>query len=659
MANLVFKKADDAKAAITDSARKEIAALYSKWSDEIGKKAEYYKTKQNASSWLQEMNMRQLQAQLDATSKHIANEVNGIVKDTIYQVSDAVVQANNDWLIKLGFPVTGVESAFVSVPDQTVRRLITGQIYESGWSLSKSIWGDNEDTLKKLYEIVAQGLAQNMTAYDISKLLEQYVDPSRAKQWNLRMADGKNIYKKAVDYNAQRLARTLAQHGYQTSVIAVTEKNPFILDIIWRANGSRVCQLCMDRDGQHFPKNDVPLDHPNGMCTMEPAVDPDLTDKLADWINNPDGTFPEIDAFASEFGYEAMPVKTLDDYMQKYGASSTLSPASYWSKATPYQKMEAEKLKSLEGIKSGDKWYIKNIYSGDGKNLGKLKGYYESLHGTNVVQVQNEVKEIIDRAWCLQHCVNEGMKDGWDVPNSYIDRIVELISNDKVPDEYKKAFAKAVGNIDFINTESGAFYRNSQKVINIAPERLYRNEMTNNIKTVFHEMGHAIDSVNRELWQNGGAGQFSCDPQFGFKEAMLKDLLNINNNFKENARDSEGSFAFKFRKMIRDCDSNGIQDVLSAVPNMKVNIVAGYFGKDEKAAAKTIPKMNAEYGIRPNYAHSTSYWKRGNTVNEAASELFAHMSAATVCEKEMKYMQTYFPNTVEAFGKIIAHVAKL
>lgn len=313
MANLVFKKADDAKAAITDSARKEIVALYSKWSDEIGKKAEYYKTKTNASSWLQEMNMRQLQAQLDATSKHIANEVNGIVKDTIYQVSDAVVQANNGWLIKLGFPVTGVESAFVSVPDQTVRRLVTGQIYESGWSLSKSIWSDNEDTLKKLYEIVAQGLAQNMTAYDISKLLEQYVDPSRAKQWNLRMADGKNIYKKAVDYNAQRLARTLAQHGYQTSVIAVTEKNPFIMDIIWRANGSRVCQLCMDRDGQHFPKNDLPLDHPNGMCTMEPAVDPDLTDKLADWINNPDGTFPEIDAFASEFGYVPDVKKSMEE----------------------------------------------------------------------------------------------------------------------------------------------------------------------------------------------------------------------------------------------------------------------------------------------------------------------------------------------------------
>lgn len=301
--NLVFQKADIAKANITNEAKRDIEKLYSNWANEIGKKAEYYKTKTNASSWLQEQNMRQLQAQLEATSKHIANEVNGIVKDTIYQVSDAVVQANNEWLINLGFPVSGVESAFVSVPDQTVRRLVTGQIYDSGWSLSKSIWGDNEDTLKKLYEIVGQGLAQNMSVYDISKLLEQYVRPERAKQWNLRMADGRKIYPKSVDYNAQRLARTLAQHGYQTSFIAVTEKNPFIIDVIWRANGSRVCELCMDRDGQHFSKDDLPLDHPNGMCVMEPNVDQNMTDKLADWINNPDGTFPEIDEFAKQFGY--------------------------------------------------------------------------------------------------------------------------------------------------------------------------------------------------------------------------------------------------------------------------------------------------------------------------------------------------------------------
>ncbi len=301
---LIFQSADKAKAAITDAAKKDIAKLYSDWADEIGEKALYYKTKTTASSWLQEQNMRQLQAQLTATSKQISNEVYGIAKDSIYQVSDAVVQANNKWLVGLGFPVDGVNSAFVSVPDQTVRRLITGQIYESGWSLSKSIWSDNEKTLQDIYGIVAKGLAQNMSAYDISKLLETYVNPSRAKQWNLTMPDGVKIYKKAVDYNAQRLVRTLVQHGYQQSFIATTQKNPFIEYYIWRANGSRTCELCAARDGKKYAKDELPMDHPNGMCTMEPYVDEErMINGLADWVNSSDGTYPEIDEFAKEFGY--------------------------------------------------------------------------------------------------------------------------------------------------------------------------------------------------------------------------------------------------------------------------------------------------------------------------------------------------------------------
>lgn len=372
---LIFQSADKAKAAITDAAKKEIAKLYSDWADEIGEKALYYRTKTNASSWLQEQNMRQLQAQLAATSKQISNEVYGIAKDSIYKVSDAVVQANNKWLIGLGFPVDGVNSAFVSVPDQTVRRLITGQIYESGWSLSKSIWSDNEKTLQDIYGIVAKGLAQNMSAYDISKLLETYVNPSRAKQWNLTMPDGVKIYKKAVDYNAQRLVRTLVQHGYQQSFIATTQKNPFIEYYIWRANGSRTCLLCADRDGKRYAKDELPMDHPNGMCTMEPYVDDDkMIDRLADWVNNPDGYDSELDAFASEFGYEAMPVKSITDYINKYG-NSKLSPNAYWKNTTVYQKMEAEMLKKQMGATSWDKWYIQNVYNGNGNNLGKLKSW--------------------------------------------------------------------------------------------------------------------------------------------------------------------------------------------------------------------------------------------------------------------------------------------
>lgn len=301
---LIFRSADKAKQAIMASNQREIAKLYSDWAKEIGDKALYYSMKTNKSAWLQQMNMVQLQGQLTATSRQVSNEIHGLAKHSIYLTADAVVQANNKWLIGLGFPQDGVQAAFVHVPDEIVRRLVNGQIYEGGWNLSKAIWTNNEKTLKEIYGIVAKGRAMNMSAYEISKLLESYVSPGKRKLWNLTMKDGTKIYKKAVDYSAQRLVRTLTQHAYQQSFIATTEKNPFITDYIWHANGSRACPLCIDRDGQHYPKDELPMDHPNGMCTMEPNVDMNKTiDQLADWVNSPDGTFPEIDVFARELGY--------------------------------------------------------------------------------------------------------------------------------------------------------------------------------------------------------------------------------------------------------------------------------------------------------------------------------------------------------------------
>ena len=45
------------------------------------------------------------------------------------------------------------------------------------------------------------------------------------------------------------------------------------------------------------------MDHPNGMCVMEPVIDKNMSDKLANWVNNPTGTYPEIDNFAKNFSY--------------------------------------------------------------------------------------------------------------------------------------------------------------------------------------------------------------------------------------------------------------------------------------------------------------------------------------------------------------------
>lgn len=300
---LIFKNAEEARNAIMASQKKEIAKLYEDWADEIGERANYYSHKSTASAPVSERYYRELQKQLRATSQEVSNEVYRKIKTNIHTVADAVIVDNVKWLAEFGFSMDGLNAAFSYVPDEIVRNLVTGQIYESGWSLSSRIWSDNEAALKDIYQVMAKGLAENKSIYEIAKDLESYVRPSARLPWNLRMKDGVKIYKKQVDYNAQRLARTLVQHGYQQSFIAATQKNPFITEYVWRSNGSRVCELCEARDGVHYKKDELPMDHPNGMCTMEPVVADNMVDQLADWFNSPDGTYPDIDEFAKDFGY--------------------------------------------------------------------------------------------------------------------------------------------------------------------------------------------------------------------------------------------------------------------------------------------------------------------------------------------------------------------
>lgn len=390
---LIFKDAEKVKDAIMASQSKEIANLYEKWADEIGERAKFYSHKTTASSVVSERQMKELQKMIRETGKQVSNEIQSKIKGNMYTIADAVVADNVKWLQSFGFSAEGLNAAFSSVPNDVVQRLITGQIYDSGWSLSKRIWGDNEQTMKDAYQIMAKGLAENKPVFEIAKELESYVRPSAKLPWNpvLKMKNTKTgeyeykrIYKKQVDYNAQRLARTLAQHSYQQSFLATTQKNPFITEYIWHSNGSRVCDLCEARDGVTFKKNELPMDHPNGMCIVEPKVAEDMVDQLADWFNNPDGTYPEIDAFAGNFGYDAKKlsdIKTPVDFVNKYGLSNK-SPNAWYNSLTQAQKAEAKMLKEQSGLNWND-WYEKHIHSTGDPNLDFAKKWGTSTKSPN------------------------------------------------------------------------------------------------------------------------------------------------------------------------------------------------------------------------------------------------------------------------------------
>lgn len=358
----IFKYSTAIRDSITKEQEQYITNLYKQWSEDVQKQAEWYANHGTPSAPLSSMYYNKLYNQMQQQSKEISNSIYTSIKNGMFKVSDAVVKDAADWMSGFGFNKNGLDAALSYVPQSTVNALVTGSVYggPGSWSLSSAIWGDNEKALRDIYSIVAQGVAEQMPIDGIANKLAQYVSPTKQLQWS--GPNGIKIYKHAVDYNAQRLARTLVQHTYQQSFVAATKDNPFILEYVWFANGPRVCPICADRDGAHFKKDKLPLDHPNGMCTMEPVVDDKMVDKLANWVNGEDGTYPEIDKFAKMFGYDAskMPKTTLADIKSQYGNSQYKSPNAWYKKLPKDVQQNVSQLHQASG-KKWTKWYQDEI----------------------------------------------------------------------------------------------------------------------------------------------------------------------------------------------------------------------------------------------------------------------------------------------------------
>ena len=208
--------------------------------------------------------LKNLEVQLQESYKNISKQVLSEIKVNVFDVSKFVVDENNDLMSKIGFNVKG---AFSYIPKDVVSTIVNGTIYSPKMKLSERIWGCESKTMQDIRYITSQGVALNKSTYEIAKDLEQYVDPYAAKDWQWsKVYPGTS---KRVDYNAQRLARTTITHAYQQSVKEYTEQNPFSDGIEWLASGTeRMCEICEQRNGKIYKPEDLPLDHPNGMCTM-------------------------------------------------------------------------------------------------------------------------------------------------------------------------------------------------------------------------------------------------------------------------------------------------------------------------------------------------------------------------------------------------------
>ena len=284
MASINLQDGEQARLAITKEQEVEISKLYRQVYLDLKKQMGSLppQGEGTASQSLKKTYLNKLIKQLKEEYKSIGEGLEKQIKKGMQDTASTVVQANDDWLKKAGLKIEG---AYSYVPKDIVALLSTGKLYGGDWTLSKAIWRESQKHAHDIDKIVAAGVAGNKSAYEIAKDLEKYVNPSAKKEW-----DWSKVYpgtSKKVDYNAQRLARTMVSHAYQQSLLATTKYNPFVTGYRWRsAHTHRTCELCNERDGQVYSAKDLPLDHPNGMCTFIAELSDsmsDIADRIGDW----------------------------------------------------------------------------------------------------------------------------------------------------------------------------------------------------------------------------------------------------------------------------------------------------------------------------------------------------------------------------------------
>lgn len=437
-----FEYANGMRDKITAKESQEIQQMYvelGKKIDALGKK---YGKKDTASAPLQQMYYTQLKKQVEAWSKELSNGVYSKVTNAIGSVSDAVVEDNAKWLESFGFDKGHISAAFSNVNQSVVNSVVTGKIYggKSGsWSLSKSIWGDNEKNLKTIYRIVAEGMTMQMGVQEIAENLRDFVDPTKKLDWT--GPDGIKIYGRKTDYNAQRLVRTLSQHAYQKSVSQVAWDNPFISKIKWVSNGSRVCEICKKRNGKVYALSKLPLDHPNGMCVMDPVIDDDITDQLADWANGEETKKTKgIDKFADLLGYDK-------DELAKSLLKTPNKP-----KVKPKAKPKVEVIDKVEDVVDKAEDVVDNIDEFNewfSKYKKKVKAAIDSKDfGKFIDSLSDDVFEKVN----IAYFDNSGKlsshgyygKDGV-MEYLFSDDMFDDVDLSSVEDEIKKLFEKKTG----------------------------------------------------------------------------------------------------------------------------------------------------------------------------------------------------------------------
>ena len=308
------------------------------------------------------------------------NALEAGLKDDMVEVGGAVLKESEAFYSALQMPIG---MSITSFPVEIMNNVVNGSVYDEKWYLSRALWGDYTEKLDQINEVISNGIGLNLSSFEIAKQLEQYVDPSAMtpsktivthclqdpvtgklyskdyvkrhpeKDWTgFKEKDSKFRYGK-VDYNAQRLARTLINHAYQQNVVHQAQANPFATGVRWDASGGeRMCEICEERDGKIFPADDVPLDHPNGMCTFEVVTAlsmMEMSDVLADFVKG-EPTEYDDKLYAWYNDRAEVPIERVPDTFAQHVIAEGRDISGEWQRRPDQYDFEIEDVMAAQGF---------------------------------------------------------------------------------------------------------------------------------------------------------------------------------------------------------------------------------------------------------------------------------------------------------------------
>lgn len=501
------------------------------------------------------------------------------------------------------------------VNTDTVEQLIRGKLYEDRKGLDKRLWSCTNTSGEKIEDAVASCMAEGMSAADMAENLKQFAMGghhtwSRNKIREKLGSGYARKYSSGLDYESLRLARTTITHQAQIETINTRKVNPYMGGVKWHSNheAGRTCDLCNSRDGHIFivDKEDIPLDHPNGACWLEPV-----------WMIN---------------GKEATPEEIAKD-MKAWANGEKNSGAM--NKIPEY--------KGLGGTKAPAKSIKKTI-----KKAVKQRGIYtEEERAAKYTELHETLKKQISKT--NKKYTTEG--------------ILEALK--QAPLEVQDMYL-SIGKFQRTNSTGGAFYSPTDKKIHMSlkDERNLRIQFgeKHRYDVLFHEWGHMID--DQATPDDFKMYRFSGGSEPMYSKITLKNAIKPTGLAQAFERDMNNWKAKWVEEKFHG------KKTLDNTPAPLVNGKFADFLHDNEVftiALQDAAKGMSAGAVKTKWGHDAKYYTRNQDGNisayesaciEVSSELWAEISSSMTQPETRKFLYENFPEMMKSYDKIVKDTLK-